>query len=311
MAGSNNNGTVGQLYESNAGIKFPLMDTHEEDVPNDMLLDMSLSIPAQFEPRVTEIKCTGAIFFMAVEDNITGSAIVTVSVAKPKASTFYAMDAVSSDVHGWVVLGPGCGRAYTGAIVNPIELDPSVVLRTSVDSAAVRYFSLNGVASTVEGFLNVQSTDGSLVLYQTILQQQLPWESAPDNHWTVVVGPAAVKGRALAVLPGGVFAQPPRTIGGVAPDDIGNIQIVGDRATLGGMEVFVVEQDGNSLGISVNCAYEASGERDPILKHMSHGRCGEAVILRPYPDAIKLPLDPILERLNPNYTKEDCGCPKA
>lgn len=298
-----------QLYESNAGLKFPLSESHTEAVPNDLLLDMSLSVPEDVEPALSDIVCTGLTLFVAVEDRATGLAVGQFMVSRPKACAFYDMTSTMDGCRGWLVPGPGVSRVFNQGLSAPVEPDPSVVARVPWDRSSIRGFAINGVARVVDGPVRIRSGDGSLSVTTYDRSVRLPWESESANRRLIVINPAGVRGRARAVTPDGTYVNPVRTIAGVPPDEDGNVQISGDGADV---EVFTLEESGTPLGVGLNCGYEASGEVSPVLRHIEHGRCGESVVIRPEGpgSATRLPLDDMLERLNPNYAKPDCGCAK-
>jgi len=96
-----------QLYSSNSNIKYPFDDTHEYDVPDNIVLDMSLSVPDTVNPIITAISVTPTMFFMAIEDSVSGLAVGHVAVSRPYIFRIYEMTATMDGSFGWVVLGPG------------------------------------------------------------------------------------------------------------------------------------------------------------------------------------------------------------
>ena len=99
-----------QLYNENALIKYPLSDTHTEDIPNDIILDLSLTVPA----NLTDIKCTNIICkpnYVFISFESANGPVGHVITLTPKPFIIIPLT-MSCAGYGWIVLGPGALRAF-------------------------------------------------------------------------------------------------------------------------------------------------------------------------------------------------------
>jgi len=114
------------LYANNADIKYPLSDFHETDIPNDILLDLSISVPAGIDPVLTALRIGPSTVFLSIEERVTRAPLASVIVTYPVAAKVYPLD-MSVAGFGWVVFGSRVttGEPYfSGDVV--VELDPEV-----------------------------------------------------------------------------------------------------------------------------------------------------------------------------------------
>jgi hypothetical protein len=151
------------LYSNNADIKYPLSDFHEEDIPNDILLDMSLNIPDGLDPVVGVLRVGIGFVFISIENAADRTPIANVLVTEPLLARVYPL---TMDVNGfgWVVFGPGAvgnREFYTGDI--EVSLDPEVVVRLPSTGLEVD-LSVNGFTKTLENILELSSLTGLLTL---------------------------------------------------------------------------------------------------------------------------------------------------
>ena len=112
------------LYSNNADIKYPLSDFHEEDIPNDILLDLSLNVPAGLEPVVGAVRVGVGFAFVSIENKADRTAIGHIITPAPAVARVYPL---SMDVSGfgWVVWGPGATSGHTFYSGNvAVDLDP-------------------------------------------------------------------------------------------------------------------------------------------------------------------------------------------
>jgi hypothetical protein len=114
------------LYANNADIKYPLSDFHETDIPNDILLDLSISVPAGIDPILAALRIGPSTVFLSIEDRLTRAPVASVIVTYPVAAKVYPLD-MTMGGFGWVVFGSRVttGEPYfSGDVV--VDLDPEV-----------------------------------------------------------------------------------------------------------------------------------------------------------------------------------------
>ena len=114
------------LYVNNADIKYPLSDFHETDIPNDILLDLSISVPAGVDPILGTLRVGPSTVFLSIEDRATRAPVASVLVTSPVAAHVYPLD-MTMVGFGWAVFGPRVttGEPYfSGDVV--VDLDPEV-----------------------------------------------------------------------------------------------------------------------------------------------------------------------------------------
>jgi hypothetical protein len=148
------------LYSNNADIKYPLSDFHEADIPNDLLLDLSISVPDGLDPVLGVIRVGLSFVFISLENRSDRTPIASAILTNPVAARVYPL---TMDVtgFGWVVFGP---RAVTGdAYLNEdvVDLDPEIV-QPVVQTAPALALTVNGFDRDVTNFLEILS--GSVFL---------------------------------------------------------------------------------------------------------------------------------------------------
>jgi len=116
------------LYSNNADIKYPLSDFHTEDIPNDILLDVSLSVPPDYEAVVGAVRVGLGFAFVSIENKADRRPIGHVLVQNPVVARVYPLD-MDVPGFGWVVWGPGAasGKSYYSGDVS-VDLDPEAVI---------------------------------------------------------------------------------------------------------------------------------------------------------------------------------------
>jgi hypothetical protein len=285
-----------QLYESNSTIKYPFSDFHTEDVPNDLVLDMCLSVPFGVAPKVTAISVTSRTFFMALEDPATETAIGHVIQTSPEMGRVYQIECTMTDAFGWVVLGPGRARAYENRRLS-LDLDPSVVLVQpstveNFDTLIVDgfpYSSLIGVLSIGANNPNIKVTVETRDIVAVGTRQCIVLSrddsSLPAN--TIYGG---------LVQTGEGVLSPATSVGGTPPDDDGNIDIKLNGIT----QAEILDHGSEELGVVLRDLTERCTEADPQRK-ITHGKCEEGLV-------VELPLDGVVETIKPQYALPDCGC---
>lgn len=144
------------LYANNADIKYPLSDFHEESIPNDILLDLSLSVPEGTVPALCALRVGKGFVFLSLEDASTRLPVASVFVSKPRTAKVYPLD-MYTDGHGWVVFGPWAAAGkdyYSGDIL--VDLDPQCVTSLKQSSPLVG-ISINGFPVEVANVLSLVS----------------------------------------------------------------------------------------------------------------------------------------------------------
>jgi hypothetical protein len=145
-----------QLYAENSAIKFPVDDTAQTSIPSDVLLDMSIVVPATLGvPHITNLVIRGRTAFLSVEA-LSGSVWTPVChavVRNPEPWRMYQMESVSG-ISGWVVFGPGV-RKQLEVIGEPAALD-SRVLRRPVEASSFTQLEVNGVRYAMPSILSIR-----------------------------------------------------------------------------------------------------------------------------------------------------------
>lgn len=96
---------MNQWYATNTTIKYPLDPFHEGPVPDDMLLDMAVSVPEGIDVYLTNLIVTERYVFLSLEAT-DESAVGHVIQTFPSVSSVVQLD-MAADGYGWVVFGPG------------------------------------------------------------------------------------------------------------------------------------------------------------------------------------------------------------
>jgi hypothetical protein len=99
------------LFAYNADIKYPLSDFHEETIPNDLLLDLSLSLPEGVNPVLGTLRTLAGTFFISIEDESTQAPLASVYVPDVDQYTTYSLD-MDVDGYGYVTTGPGVAHDF-------------------------------------------------------------------------------------------------------------------------------------------------------------------------------------------------------
>jgi len=151
------------FYSNNADLKYPLSDFHNEVIPNDILLNLTLGIPTGIVPAVAAIRVENSFVFISIEDVNTRTPVATVLINKPSLAKVYPLD---MDVigHGWVSFGPGATGSstfYSGDIL--VGVDPECV--TSLDNTEPPYIiEVNGLEFQVNNILDFLAENENIIL---------------------------------------------------------------------------------------------------------------------------------------------------
>ena len=206
------------LYQFNADIKYPLSDFHETGIPNDILLDLSLSLPDDVEPVLGVVRTLAGSFFISIEDKSTQDPLASVYVPEVEQYTVYAMD-MQVPGYGWVTTGPGVLRDYYSGGVD-VDLAPEVATQLPVTGPVLK-LRINGILYDIEDVLRVSL--GSDMLTIQVQGTDTLIFSRNDN----VLNDGDLEG--LTVTDAG---DPANNLSGIilqlglaTPDDNGNIEI--------------------------------------------------------------------------------------
>lgn len=148
--------TLALLYSGNADRKYPLSDFHTTDVPNDLILDISMSVPEGIEPVLSAARVGVRFAFLCFEDKTTHAAVASIMITDPIPARVYPLQMDVSGF-GWVVFG---GRSatnepyFSGAVA--VDLDPEcwVALKTVGPLFALE---VNGFPKEVANVLELAS----------------------------------------------------------------------------------------------------------------------------------------------------------
>ena len=303
-----------QLYSSNTNIKYPFDDTHEYDIPDNIVVDMSLSVPSTVTPIISVISVTPFIFFMAIEDLTSKEAIGQVAVSRAQPFKIYDITMTMDNAFGWVVLGPGRNISYENRHLT-LYPDQTVVLNRPLTTNFFSTLELNGfLYEDIIGNLNITANNP----YIKITQEDRPITGL-EGETSAVTKTCIVLSRDDGEVPvntiyGGLLESsrepfaPATSIAGVVADSLNNINIgsVADDLNVGLSRDVLTDK---ILGLILYRTEESSEEEDDVcivkdpLRKIKHGRCDEGIDLTD-----GLPLDPVVEALKPEYLEDDCGC---
>jgi len=207
------------MQANNADIKYPLSDFHETDVPNEALLDLSLSVPGGIEIVLGGIRFGPSTAFLTLENKADRTPIASVMVTNPIPARIYPLD---MDVagHGWVVFGPSATSGdlyYSGSVA--VDLDPEVVLAINAVSPTVDV-QINGFPRDVRNVLDILS--GSVFLNVTVEAGVVYIDRNDDGLSTDDLVALGVEQTTAQDVSDQLFYR----IGGAVPDDEGNVDIV-------------------------------------------------------------------------------------
>lgn len=208
--------TVPLRYSNNANIKYPLSDFHETDVPNDILLNLSMTVPDGVEPVASIIQVTPFTAFLAIEDALTNALLGSVLVEEPVPTRVYPID-MDVDGFGYVVFGPGIRTPYNSGNVS-IALDPDTVVYSPLIAPELQ-LEVNGVNRGVRSVLNIEESTNILLF---TVEGNTIYIDRNDDLLTAeqISGFTSLAG---SIVDGTEIVA---TIAGAEPDDAGNINIL-------------------------------------------------------------------------------------
>lgn len=201
-----------QWYANNTTIKFPLDPFHEEDLPDDLLVDMAVSVPEGMDVYLTNLVATDKYVFLSLEAT-DGSAVGHCVQAYPSVSAIIPL-IMSTDGYGWVVFGPGIREVPREYKDVRIKLDASVLLP---DIPIANPFDLfvDGKAYERPEILNIKTLD-----YATV-------EETEDELRLVRADSKLSGNMNITLFTSQEFGGPAvTTLNGVAGNDSGNIDLL-------------------------------------------------------------------------------------
>jgi len=198
------------LYASNTNTKYPLESTYSVPISEDIIIDMSLSIPTGIDPLLTNLVVSKHHIFCSFE-TAEGEPIAHIMVPTPTVSVIYQLT-MNVDGYGWIVFGPGIGKEQQHKKIT-VALDPTVILHTK--SKKEIGFQVNGITYPMPTSLNIKATN-----YMTI-QETDSIELIRDDSKLTATNRRTLFKPNNQVKEGQIF-----TINGVAPTHTGNIDIM-------------------------------------------------------------------------------------
>lgn len=202
------------LYSNNAEIKYPISDFDENEIPTDILLDLSLSVPEAYTPIISAIRISPFTAFVAIVNQSDGLPLATAIVQSPATATVYPLQ-MDVEGFGWVVFGPGLSNDYYSGDITA-ELDPEtwVAMKTT---APVFDIEVNGYSFDLANILG-------LLVQNDILTLTVDGDTVYIDRNDSVLSEAEI-----AAFSDFVASQDSPTIqsvGGTPPDETGNLDII-------------------------------------------------------------------------------------
>lgn len=206
------------LYANNADIKYPLSDFHETDIPNDILLDLSISVPAGVDPILAALRIGPSTVFLSIEERVTRAPVASVLVTSPVAARVYPLDMTMAGF-GWVVFGSRVttGEPYfSGDVV--VDLDPEVFV--SLQKTAPRLdLIVNGFPQDITNVLTLLA--GSNLVTVTAENSTIYIDRNDDVMTEEDILALSTETSEDAFAASRILF----TVAGTEPDDAGNIDI--------------------------------------------------------------------------------------
>jgi len=201
------------MYSNNAEVKYPLSAFHEADIPNDILIGLSLHIDEGLDPVLSVLQIFPGFAFVAIEDAASHDLIASVAVADPLPAMIYPLE-MQQGSYGAVSFGPGLTSTFNSGNVS-VALDPDVVsYRRS--PGPLWTLSLNGSSHVLGDLLKLLSNSGYLSI--TAEGSTIYF----DRNDQVIPSDTLLRlTQALTNLSG----DPVLSIGGIRPDANGEITL--------------------------------------------------------------------------------------
>ena len=206
------------LYANNADIKYPLSDFHEVDIPNDILLDLSISVPAGIDPILGALRVGPSTVFVSIEDRRNRAPVASVLVTYPVAAKVYPLD-MTVVGFGWVIFGSRVttGEPYFSGDVT-VDLDPEVFV-TMQKTAPRMNLTVNGFPQDITNVLTLLA--GSELVTVTAENSTIYIDRNDDVMTEEDILALNAESSEDAFAEAGMLF----TVAGTEPDDAGNIDI--------------------------------------------------------------------------------------
>jgi hypothetical protein len=214
-----------QIYSEYTNMKYPLSDTHEEDIPFGLLVDAAVSTPQDYmEVSLTTFVRTTDYVYLCLEAG--EEPIAHLIVTDPEAFTIYPLT-MFGDGAGWVVFGPDIQHTLTIKEI-AVPLDPRCVM-PNLQTQNQFKLSVNGFVYDMPNTLNIRTNDLVAVSNET-----RSYNNRPGPHTTVTEDNILTLRRndlylSPETLANGMKVQedglPLYFINGIGPDAKGNITL--------------------------------------------------------------------------------------
>jgi hypothetical protein len=207
-----------QIYSESSNVKYPLDDQYTEDIPTDVLLDLSLSVPA----GSGTITCTNIVIkpsFIFISFECPAYPVGHVLVTNPVPFQIYPLTMTCTG-SGWVVFGPGATREYS-IRGSTSAVDKRCILNNVSTSRKFR-LSVNGFVYDMPRVLNISSNVNVITEEATRTVDGSPKRSLVLRRDDTKFTDAMIKTGLVVYDP---QSTPLATVNGIFPDTAGNIKI--------------------------------------------------------------------------------------
>ena len=294
---------IQQIYNSNTTRTFPLEEGNALGIPNDIIVDMSITVLDNIVPVVTAIAITDSIVFLALEDSVSHKGIGQIHINNPIPFSVYKFDMPMIGAYGWIVLGSGINTTQS---IRDIEatLDPSAILTAPLDPDSLDSITVNSKKQDILGVLGLNALT-SVISIDTEIRNI---DSVGDVDCIVLSRNNNVLTQDQIFY---AFTETDNIrgailrIAGAVPDASGNIQIHTDPSSSFLLEKIITPSPTEEIGLVFNQSIEACSDYDPRYKVL-HSKCELGISTEE-----GLPCDPLVVSLTPKFGLPDCGCSDA
>lgn len=208
---------ISQLYSDSTEIKYPVEDTDTSGLPNDILCDLSLSVP-DITKDVYLTNCVAGASYIFLSFETDSESVAFLSLENPKPFQVYPLSSDNTLSAGSVLLGPGA--------LNPvcfrnkkIPLDRRCVVQSG-GGCAFASLTVNGVSYSLPPVLRVKFEDGVAAVYDNGVVALARNDSffTPDNLSAGLTDPPVSD------------ITPITSVNGLSPDPSGNVIIAAAAA---------------------------------------------------------------------------------
>lgn len=307
--------TTQQIYSSNTTRLFPLEEgDNKSELPKDLIVDMSLTLPEGVDPVITAVSVTEYIFFVAIEDRISKKAIGHLCSRYYEPYNVIQFNMTMPEAFGWLVPGPGVSNTGNYPRIEE-NIDKSVILTQppTVPGAMVDLI-INDIRYKADNILDIKSLNNTILIRKD--------RCMIDGRFTDCIrlsrNNSAFTTEEIyhAFVDNKYTEGAARSIGGAIPDKDGKILISCESNVPGSSDVFSTHiikdhtmedqhaEDGTDLSEIGLLFFEESELCAPYVydNRILHGRCEQGIIY-------ELPCDHIIEKFfHPEFAEKDCGC---